>query len=154
MNPENDLVLLLTALSAGVDRQVRAALADRGFPDVRDSHGFVFQHLLLGPARVSDLAVKLGMSPQGASKLTAEMERAGYVRRVTDQADQRNRLVELADRGRELIEAGRRARAEVNADLRAALGESAGPFEAALRALAERSGGLTELLSRRLRPRT
>ncbi|MCP3802426.1 MarR family transcriptional regulator [Allokutzneria sp. A3M-2-11 16] len=148
-----DLVLLLTAASAAADARVREAVAAAGFTDVRDSHGFVFQHLLVGPERISDLAAKLGMTPQGASKLTAEMERAGYVRRVVDPGDQRNRLVELAPRGRSLIEAGRAARAAVDAEFRAALGSSAPAFESALHALAEHSGGLVDLLARRLRPR-
>jgi DNA-binding MarR family transcriptional regulator len=153
LSPEDDLVLLFTALHAGCDAEVTRRIAAAGFPDLRPAHGYVFQHLVAGPVRVTELARRLGMTAQGASKAVGELERLGYVLRQQDARDQRNRFVELTARGWAAIEAGRVARAEVTAELCDMLGAEEGErLVAALRQLAERTGGLRELLARRLRP--
>jgi DNA-binding MarR family transcriptional regulator len=151
---EQDITLLLTALQAAFDAEIMRRLAVAGFPDLRVSHGYIFQHLLPGPVRISDLAERLGMTPQGASKFVIELEALVYVRRRIDPADRRNREVELTDRGMAGIEAARAARAEVNREVREFLGSQAtDDLLAALRRLADHTGGMRELLGRRLRPR-
>jgi DNA-binding MarR family transcriptional regulator len=151
--PEQDLTLLLTALHAAVDAEVLRRLAAAGHPRLRGSHGYVFQHLVQGPMRITDLARKLGMTLQGASKVVLELEQLGYVGRRVDPDDRRNRIVELTAHGWAGIEAGRAARAAVTADLRAVLGEpAAADLVDALQRLADHTGGLRELLARRLRP--
>ncbi|WP_202609568.1 MarR family winged helix-turn-helix transcriptional regulator [Herbidospora solisilvae] len=149
--PSRDLTLLFTALAAACDERVRARMAEAGFPEVRSVHGYVFQHLLTGPVRVTDLAGLLGMTPQGASKVAAEMERIGYVTRRVSGEDQRVRALELTDRGREAVEAGRAARAAVTGELLAALPDPE-PFLDALTTLSEQTGALRDLMARRLRP--
>lgn len=151
--PDRDLTLLFTALAAECDARVRARMAEAGHGEVRTVHGYVFQHLLVGPVRVTDLAGLLGMTAQGASKVVAEMERVGYAARRADPQDSRVRLVELTPRGRAAVEAGRTARAEVTAELLGELGQAAEDFLVSLGGLAERTGALRELLARRLRPR-
>jgi DNA-binding MarR family transcriptional regulator len=151
--PDQDLTLLLAALDAAASAAILRRMAEAGHPGVRPTHGYVFQHLIPGPARVTELAPKLGMTPQGASKLVGELERLGYVERRADPTDGRNRLVALTARGWAAIEAGRAARAAVTADLRAALGEpAAADLIATLGRLAEQTGALRDLLARRLRP--
>lgn len=146
-------MLLFAALNAACDAAVVRRLEAAGFPDVRPAHGYVFQHLLVEPHRITDLARKLGMTAQGASKLVIEMEGHGYVARRGDPADARNRVVTLADRGRAVIAAGRTARAAVIAELLAGLPPAdAETLLASLGRLAEQTGGLRELLARRLRP--
>jgi DNA-binding MarR family transcriptional regulator len=126
---------------------------DAGFTDLRPAHGYVFQHLVEGPMRVTELARKLGMTAQGASKSVIELERMGYVVRQSDPGDQRNRPVALTEHGWEAIEAARAARAVVNAELLASAGSGAAEnLLSMLQRLAERTGGLRELLARRLRP--
>ncbi|MEZ0076172.1 MarR family winged helix-turn-helix transcriptional regulator [Planotetraspora sp. GP83] len=147
----SDLTLLLTALAAACDAEVRRRMAEAGHPETRSVHGYVFQHLLAGPVRVTDLAGLLGMTPQGASKVAAEMERAGYVARRVDSDDQRARVIELTARGSAAIEAGRAARADVSAELLAVLDEP-DAFLASLNRLSDTTGALRELLARRLRP--
>jgi DNA-binding MarR family transcriptional regulator len=145
--------MLLTALHAGATAAVTRRLDEAGFADLRPAHGYVFQHLVEGPARVTELARKLGMTAQGASKSVIELERMGYVIRQSDPGDQRNRPVALTRRGWDAIEAARVARAAVNAELMAAAGANAAEdLLAMLQRLAERTGGLRELLARRLRP--
>ncbi len=151
--PDQDIVLLFTALRAACDAEVTRRMAAAGYGDVRLAHGYVFQHLIVGPTRITELARKLGMTAQGASKLVIELEKFGYVARRSDPADQRNRFVALTERGWDVIRAGRVARAEINTQLRAVLGEA--EFDhllTSLQQLAEHTGGLEELLARRLRP--
>lgn len=151
--PERDLTLLFAALDAAARAEVTRRVAEAGFPDLRPAHGYVFQHLIVGPTRVTDLARKLGMTAQGASKLVVDLERLGYVTRRADPADQRVRWVELTARGWAGIKAGREARAAVTADWLSTLDEpSAAVFVAALHTLAEQTGGWRLLFERRLRP--
>ena len=151
--PDQDLVLLFTALHAACDAEVVRRIAADGFGDLRPAHGYVFQHLVPGPIRISDLATKLGMTAQGASKLVIELEGYGYVARRTDPADRRSHTVTLTERGWAAIEAGRMARAAVTAQLRETLGEpAADALVTSLQQLAEQTGGLRTLLARRLRP--
>ncbi|NBM19270.1 MarR family winged helix-turn-helix transcriptional regulator [Streptomyces sp. GC420] len=89
---------------------VREQLADQGFGDLRFSHGYVFQHLIDDEPTVGELATRLAMTQQGASKAVAELERLGYCERVPDAADARVRRVRLTDRGRDAVHAARQAR--------------------------------------------
>jgi DNA-binding MarR family transcriptional regulator len=151
--PDQDLVLLFTALHAACDAEVVRRIGADGFGDLRPAHGYVFQHLVPGPVTISELARKLGMTAQGASKLVIELGRFGYLARQIDPTDRRNHTVSLTARGWAAIEAGRAARAAVTAQLRAALGEdTADALVASLQQLAEHTGGLRTLLARRLRP--
>jgi DNA-binding MarR family transcriptional regulator len=151
--PDHDLVLLFTALHAACDADVVRRIAADGFGDLRPTHGYVFQHLIPGPCTISDLAQKLGMTPQGASKLVIELEGWGYVARQTDPDDRRSHTVTLTDRAWAAIEAGRAARTAITVQLRAILGDpAADALVTSLQQLAEHTGGLRTLLARRLRP--
>jgi DNA-binding MarR family transcriptional regulator len=151
--PDHDLVLLFTALHAACDVEVVRRIADDGFGDLRPAHGYVFQHLVPGPVAISELARRLGMTAQGASKLVIELEGYGYVSRQTDPGDRRSHTASLTERGWAAIEAGRTARAAVTAQLREYLGSpAADALVASLQQLAEQTGGLRTLLARRLRP--
>jgi DNA-binding MarR family transcriptional regulator len=150
---ETDVQLLLTAAAAGASDAVLRRLAAAGFGDLRPSHGYVFQHLLLQPMPISELARRLGMTAQGASKLVIELEELGYVHRQPAAEDRRTHLVELTRRGRDLVDAGREARAAVTADVEQLLGPSGlKRFLAMLRQVATHSGGLETLTARRIRP--
>jgi DNA-binding MarR family transcriptional regulator len=150
---EQDVQLLLMAAAAGTTEAVVRRLAEAGFGDLRPSHHYVFQHLVLGPTAIAELAGRLGMTAQGASKLVIELEQLGYVRRAAGAVDRRTHLVELTERGRALIEAGRIARAAVTAEAEHLLGPAAlRRLLVMLRRVAEHSGGLEMLASRRIRP--
>ena len=147
------LSLQLLALAAYVDTEVHAALERDGFGDLRTSHGYVFQHLLVAPQTISALAQRLGMTKQGASKAVIELEGLGYVRR-TRGSDGRVRLVEMTERGRAGVEAARRARDALDRRLMAMMGDRANPFRITLDLLAADSGAVETMLARRLRPPT
>jgi DNA-binding MarR family transcriptional regulator len=144
--------LLLTAAAAGASEAVVRHLAAAGFGDLRPSHHHVFQHLVLGPRSITELATRLGMTSQGASKLVIELEQLGYLRRSPGADDRRTHLVELTERGHALLEAGRTARAAVTDDVERLLGPTElRRFLGLLRRVAEHSGGLDLLVGRRIR---
>lgn len=108
------------ALFAGLalGDEVLEHLHNRGHPALRFSHGLVFQHLLQTTPTVGELAERMAVTQQAASKRVVELERLGYVRRVADEADARRRLVTLTERGLDAVEQGRAARRAIDERLR------------------------------------
>jgi DNA-binding MarR family transcriptional regulator len=90
-------------------------------PDVRYSHGFVFQQLVEGPRPVGEVAENLGVTSQAISKAARELEALGYIERTPGE-DARVRRLALTERGRAAVEAGREIRSALNAELADALG--------------------------------
>ncbi len=150
-----ELDVVLAALFAGLalNERVTARLHAGGFDDVRFSHGFVFQHLVPGPLPVGELARRMDVSQQAASKAAGELERLGYLERTPDPADARVRRLGLSERGRAAVAAGREARAAVAAELEAALGAPrARRLRRDLLAALEAAGGLKAVRARRVPP--
>ncbi|MEV2275061.1 MarR family winged helix-turn-helix transcriptional regulator [Nocardiopsis sp. NPDC049922] len=132
---------------------VQDDLAAHGFPDLRTSHGYVFQHLLGAPPTVGELAEKLDMTKQGASKAVAELEHLGYAERVPDPDDARVRRVTLTPRGHEAVATARRGRADLEERLRERLGaESLDTVRALLADLLDELGGTAAVRRREVRP--
>jgi DNA-binding MarR family transcriptional regulator len=121
-------------------------------PDIRYSHGFLFQQLVEGPRPVGEVAANLGVTSQAVSKMVRELEGLGYVERVADARDARVRRVGLTGRGRAAIEAGRSVRARLNRELADAVGEDrlSTAAKTLKDALAAR-GVMSEVASRRVR---
>lgn len=120
---DQDPVLLIQVLSRSLADRMMEDLAASGLGDVRESDGYVFQHLLPGPLPVGALADRLGITQQGASKALKDMEHRGLVRRVVDADDARVRLVGLTERAHDAVRSGRRTRREVAAEWDALLGD-------------------------------
>ena len=99
-------VLMNLAYGAFVVR-LRAHLAGAGFDDLGPSFGYVFRILDPGPVSLATLAARLGMTPQGALKIVADMEAKGYVERGADPTDGRVRPLSLSARGRAALGAAR-----------------------------------------------
>ena len=81
VDPTTDLGLLSLVVATGVTERIAERLADAGFDDVRDSHGYVVQGLLAGDTTVTHLAARLGISAQAVSKTVARAG-AGGLRRA------------------------------------------------------------------------
>ncbi len=148
-----ELDVVLAALFAGLalNERVTERLHAAGFDDVRFSHGFVFQHLVPGPLPVGELARRMDVSQQAASKAAAELERLGYLERTPDPADARVRRLGLSARGRAAVAAGRDARAAVADELGAALGpRRAEALRARSSTALEAAGGLDAVRARRV----
>jgi DNA-binding MarR family transcriptional regulator len=150
-----DADLSLAALFAGwalADELQRRIEAD-GLGRPRMADGVVFQHLVPGPLAIGELAARMGVSQQAASKAVADLERRGYVRRQADPDDGRARHAALTARGDAAIAAGRRHRAALEAELAARLGPAR--IEEARRVLLdilEALGGAAAVRGRRVRP--
>jgi DNA-binding MarR family transcriptional regulator len=107
-----DLPSLLMLVGRGLEDYVVSRLREQGYPTIRVSHGYVFQRLSVATPTISELALDLAITQQGASKSVAELETLGYVERRVAGHDNRVRTVHLTDRGRQAIGAGRAVRAE------------------------------------------
>jgi DNA-binding MarR family transcriptional regulator len=150
---DKDLVLWTQLLAESLNAQTLDALRSRGHPELRYSHGFLFQQLVEGPRPVGEVAQNLGVTSQAVSKAARELEALGYVERVADPADARVRRVALTARGEDAVDAGRAIRAELNARLAQAVGEER--RDAAAAALADAVsafGGLEAVAGRRVHP--
>jgi len=148
-----ELDVVLAALFAGLalNERVTERLHAAGFADLRFSHGFVFQHLVPGALAVGELARRMDVSQQAASKAAAELERLGYLERTPDPADARVRRLGLSARGRAAVAAGREARAAVAGELGAALGpRRAESLRRALLDALAAAGGLDAVRARRV----
>ena len=151
------LDLATLAWLAGVSANARLLRTVRGskHPNVRTTHGYVFQHLLGSPLTVGELAEVMGVTQQAASKLVAELETSGYVERRADAADKRVRRLFLTRRGAAVLARGRAARAKLEAKLRAAVGDQAlDGARSVLVALLDLSGGREAVVARRVLPRS
>ncbi|MEU6082739.1 MarR family winged helix-turn-helix transcriptional regulator [Streptomyces sp. NPDC047108] len=132
---------------------VQDELSARGFGDLRFSHGYVFQHLIDGQPTVGELAERLEMTQQGASKAVAELERLGYVERVPDGRDARVRRVGLTARGRDGVEAARSARAALDDRLAVRFGaRKLAEHRSLLARLLDELGGTAAVRRRDVRP--
>jgi DNA-binding MarR family transcriptional regulator len=151
---ESDPALLIEVCAQLLAIRTLDALVADGCVGIRYSDGFVFQHLVPGPITIGDLAKRLQVTQQGASKAVADLESRGYVMRVVSPADDRVRLVSLTDLGWRAVDGARTARRRARTDLRRMLGrEGERQFTEALLRLTARLGGFDALKERRLLPR-
>ena len=105
-DPALALQVLARQLAASTMADIRGAVPAH----VRESDGYVFQHLLPGPLTVGELAERLGITQQGASKAVLDLERRGLVVRRADPSDRRIRRVELTPAALGAVHAARRSR--------------------------------------------
>lgn len=139
------------ALADEVADQIRAD----GHPDLRFSHGFLFQHLVPGPASVSDIARAQGVTTQAISQQLRELEELGYVERSRDESDRRVRVVTLTERGHSAITAARQARDVVHRQVVEAVGEErVATTTAVLHDVLRSLDTAPQISSRRVRPPT
>jgi DNA-binding MarR family transcriptional regulator len=146
------LTHLAQFLGLAANRQLLLEMRQAGFGEVRESHGFLFQHLLRGPQSVGELARLLGVTQQAVSKTVAELTRAAYLESVPGE-DARVRRVRLSARGRACVVASRKLRARLERRLAKAVG--AKRLQQAQEALADALaalGGLDAVKQRQVRP--
>jgi DNA-binding MarR family transcriptional regulator len=148
-----DIVLLLEACTARLDDDVLARVRSELGDDVRFRDGYVFQHLIDEPQSISELARRLGVTQQAASKQVADLVGRRLVTKDRDPTDARSWLVSLTDRGHRVVESGRRARSAVADDLVSELGApSFRTLVEHLVLLSDRTDAFRHMMDRRLRP--
>jgi DNA-binding MarR family transcriptional regulator len=118
---ELNLGLLLFIPYRFMEIRVLDALRDHGH-DLGLSQARVFQRIAPQGSRLSELARAAQVSKQTVGSIVDQLQRAGYVERVTDPEDARGRLVRLTDQGREMVALSEPVVREVEAAWRTHLG--------------------------------
>lgn len=146
-----DVVSAMFLAGLALNEEAVRRLAAAGHPELRISHGFLIQHVVDGPRPVGELADRMGVTQQAASKAVAELIRLGYLERRPDPDDARVRLIGLSARGTAAVALTRKIRADMETELAARLG---GDRVAALRsdawAVLEWTGGAAAVRARRV----
>ena len=145
-----DLAYLALFLGLRVNELVMERLRKAGFSDVRQSHGYLVQHLIERERSITELAERMNVTQQAASKLVTQMIRLGILEADVAE-DRRARRIRLSERGWESVKLARRTRRTIDAGLVKAIGRDG--YETARRALLQgldRLGGLQAIGARRI----
>jgi DNA-binding MarR family transcriptional regulator len=130
---------MMRVLWQEVRDRIHIAFAEEGH-DLRAEHLAVLQYPGPDGQRPSALAARSGMSRQAINHLVSHLERAGYLERYTDPADQSSRLIRLTDAGRRLYERVEAVAATIEAEWAEQVGSQR---------LEELRATLSDLLTRR-----
>ena len=129
-----DLGFLLALASRRFNERLTERLAQDGFGAVRAAYGSVLVPLFEQDGlRVGEIGERSRLSKQSMTRLVAQCEADGLVRRRRDTDDGRAFRVELTERGRRLRAVAQAVSAELDAEIGATLG--AGDHDALKRAL-------------------
>ena len=109
MQQSTELIGLLAQACERLVSSVFAALDDEGFPGLPANAALAVRILAGGPATSVSLATSLGITPQAAGRVTADLEHRGLVERGVDTRDARARPLTLTDAGQRVAEALNRA---------------------------------------------
>jgi DNA-binding MarR family transcriptional regulator len=145
-----DLGYLAQFVGQRINDLVLEKLAAEGYGDLRVSHGYVIQHLLDGPRSITDLAARLGVSQQAASKTVAELVALGYLD-AEPARDRRARSISLSERGRASVAVARKVRARLEQRLAGKHGAALGRARELLAKVLEELGGAEAVRSRSVR---
>jgi DNA-binding MarR family transcriptional regulator len=146
-----DVAYLGFFLGLRVNELVREKGVAAGFHGMRESHGYFLQHLIESDRSITELARRMNVSQQAASKSIAELVKHGVVE-SRPATDRRARRVRLSKHGWDAVHFSRRARQTIEARLRRAVGDkSYGDAKATLVACLDVLGGLSRVRRRLVR---
>lgn len=132
------------------NQAVLSEMKRAGFGDLRESHGFLVQHLLRGPHSVGELSRLMGVTQQAVSKTVAELTRSGYLETEAGD-DARVRLLRLSERGHASVLASRRIRDKLERRLAEKLGpKRVAALRATLGQALQELGGVAAVQGRRV----
>ena len=147
---ELDLGHLALFMGMRVNELVVARMTRSGFKNVRESHGYVIQHLIESDRSITELARRMGVSQQMASKTVAELVHLEILEKCPGE-DRRAKRIRLSERGWKGVRAARQTRTEIHARLRKTIGER--DYERARKALVAclgELGGTERIRGRRI----
>ena len=158
---EEDLFLALGLSYLGqflgqrVNELVIASGKRKGYREMRASHGYVIQHLVEADRPVSrtgtELARRMGVSQQAASKAVRELASLGVVE-IRRLADRRAKEVRLSARGWEIVLHARKSRTALEEKLVRHVGARRyAKAQRTLRDCLTLLGGVERIRSRRIR---
>jgi DNA-binding MarR family transcriptional regulator len=145
-----DLGYLAQFVGARINELVLDKARADGHGDLRQSHGYVVQHLVEGPKQITRLAQLLGVSQQAASKSVGELVALGYLT-STVSGDRRAREVALSAKGKAAVAQTRKTRARIESKLLAHHGHELARAKRLLAAVLEELGGADAVRARRVR---
>jgi DNA-binding MarR family transcriptional regulator len=114
--------LLLYIPYRWLENRVIDALVKAGYDGLTTAQMKIMQRIGPHGTRLTELAEQAQVTKQTAGFLVDQLEKAGWVERVSDPSDKRARLVRIAARGKEAIPTANAAVAEVEAEWEAHLG--------------------------------
>jgi DNA-binding MarR family transcriptional regulator len=139
-------------LGLRVNQLVMERMRAAGFQQVRESHGYLIQHLIDNDRTITELARRMEVTQQAASKVVAELVTIGVLELAVG-LDRREKSVRLSDRGWTLVRLGRRVRRGIERRLiRVAGCEEYGGAKAILTTCLDALGGTERVRSRRVLP--
>jgi DNA-binding MarR family transcriptional regulator len=138
-------------LSLRMNELVLEAAARAGFTEIRESHGYVLQHFIDSDRGVTELARRMEVSQQAASKAVAEIVDIGLLEQAPSD-DRRSKRIRLSKKGWKLVKTTRRARKRLEKKLLAKVDRhSYEKTRSALIECLEELGKVERVLSRRVR---
>ena len=146
-----DVGYLGAFLGLRINELVMQDLAVAGFKGFRESHGYVIQHFVEGDRSITELARRMEVTQQAASKVIAELIALGIFE-ASPALDRRSKRIRLSDRGQRLVKTSRQLRTRIEKRLLSEIGTPA--YEAARTTLVqclEKLGGVDRIRSRRVR---
>jgi DNA-binding MarR family transcriptional regulator len=145
-----DLAQLSLFVGQRADALVLSRLHARGFDGLRISHGYLIQHVVEQERSISELAERMGVTQQAASKAVRELVELGYLELAAGR-DARQRMVRLSSRGREALASARKLRAELERRLlRTQPPAAVTAARSVLASMLEQLGGLDSVRSRKV----
>ena len=120
---EPDLSHLLLSAFRSLDREIEAALRDRGIIDLRPSQAAALMKVERTGTRLTELAARAGITKQAMMQMVDELQELGCVRRVPDPTDARAKVVRLTAKGLRHRAASRKSIQAVEARWRRWLGD-------------------------------
>ena len=152
LTPGLDLGYLSLFLGLRVNQLVMERMRAAGFQQVRESHGYLVQHLIDSDRTITELARRMEITQQATSKAVAELVTLGVLELIVS-ADRREKTVRLSNRGWTLVRLGRRVRRGIERQLiRIAGREEYGQAKSVLTACLDALGGTERVRSRRVLP--
>ena len=102
------LIRLLDVALAEFQEELRRRIDAAGYGDIRPGHGCVFSTIdPISGSRLTELAERARMTKQSVGEMATDLERRGYLERVSDPEDGRAKIIRLTPRGREAYTVGR-----------------------------------------------
>jgi len=96
----------LLEVAKDFQKRALAGFDAEGHAGLQPAHQAVLTHLRIAGTRLTELARRASMSKQAMGQLVDEVERLGYVERVSDPSDGRAKIVRFTPAGLELIKDG------------------------------------------------
>lgn len=119
---ELDLSHLLLEAFRSLDREIEAALEDRGAGELRPSQALALLLVDRAGTRLSELAQRAAITKQAMMQLVDDLQEMGCVRRVPDTEDARAKMVRLTAKGLRLRASSRKSIQAVESRIRRRLG--------------------------------